>query len=115
MAKTYKPSTPFNVPMHLFIPTITSAKGSRKPIYPETGLLIYCSFKTFGGTETTVNGILSVESTAVIETWYRPDIKSNCELEDADGNRYEILGNPENINMRNQYLKFKIRLIKGGA
>lgn len=115
MAKTYRPKTPFDVPMFLFIPTMMSAKGSRKPVYPETGEKIYCSFKTYGGTETTVNGVLSVESTAVIETWYRPDIKSNCELEDTDGNRYEILGTPENISKRNQFLKFKIRLIKGGA
>lgn len=115
MAKTYRPSTPFNAPMWLFVPTMISAKGSRKYIYPETGEKIFCSFKTYGGTETIVNGVLSVEMTAVIETWYRPDITSNCELEDINGNRYEILGAPENINQRNQYLKFKIRAIRGGA
>lgn len=115
MAKTYRPSTPFNTPMWLFVPMMILAKGSRKYIYPETGEKIFCSFKTYGGTETIVNGVLSVEMTAVIETWYRPDITSNCELEDINGNRYEILGAPENINQRNQYLKFKIRAIRGGA
>lgn len=111
----YRPSGPFNVPMFLFVPTSTTIKGSTKNIYPETGELIYCSFRTFGGTEKVVNDVLVVENTAVIETWFRPDIKADCQLEDANGIRYEILGTPENINQRNQYLRFKIRAIRGGA
>lgn len=111
----YRPNSPFTVPMFLLIPTATTAKGSTKNTYPETGLRINCSFRTFGGTEKTVDGVITVENTAVIETWYRPDIKSNCELEDVDGLRYEILGTPEDIEQRHQFLRFKIRAIKGGA
>lgn len=111
----YRPNSPFTVPMFLLIPTVTTAKGSTKNTYPETGVRINCSFRTFGGTEKTVDGVISVENTAVIETWYRPDIKSNCELEDVDGLRYEILGAPEDIEQRHQFLRFKIRAIKGGA
>lgn len=111
----YKPSGPFDVPMFLFIPTATTIKGSTKKAYPEEGELIYCTFRTFGGTEKVVNDVLTVENTAVIETWFRPDIKADCQLEDSAGLRYEILGTPENINQRNQYLKFKIRAIRGGA
>ena len=111
----YRPSSPFTVPMFLLIPTTTTAKGSTKNTYPETGVRINCSFRTFGGTEKTIDGVITVENTAVIETWYRPDIKSNCELEDVDGLRYEILGTPEDIEQRHQFLRFKIRAIKGGA
>ena len=111
----YKPSGPFNVPMFLFTPTGIESKGSTKKIYPDEGELIYCSFRTFGGTERIVNDVLVIEDTAVIETWYRPDIKSDCKLKDIDGIEYEILGTPENIEKRNQYLKFKIRAIRGGA
>lgn len=111
----YRPNSPFTVPMFLLVPTTTTAKGSTKNTYPETGLRINCSFRTFGGTEQTVDGVITVENTAVIETWYRPDIKSNCELEDVDGLRYEILGAPEDIEQRHQFLRFKIRAIKGGA
>lgn len=111
----YKPSGPFNVPLFLFVPTVTTVKGSSKKIYSENGELIYCSFRTFGGTEKVVNDVLTVEDTAVIETWFRPDIKSDCKLKDAGGLEYEILGTPENINKRNQYLRFKIRSIRGGA
>ena len=101
--------------MFLLIPTTTTAKGSTKNTYPETGVRINCSFRTFGGTEKTVDGVITVEDTAVIETWYRPDIKANCELEDVDGLRYEILGTPEDIEQRHQFLRFKVRAIKGGA
>lgn len=111
----YKPNTPFDVPIFLFAATVTTVKGSTKNTYPQTGEKIYCSFKTFGGTEKFVNDSLAVENTAVIETWFRPDIKANSQFEDINGLRYEVLGTPENINQRNQFLKFKIRAIKGGG
>lgn len=111
----YRPTEPFTVPMFLFVPTTTTVKGSAKKTYPAQGEQIFCRFRTFGGTETTVNGVLTVENTAVVETWFRPDIKADCQFEDINGVRYEILGTPENINQRNQYLKFKIRVIRGGA
>lgn len=77
---------------------------------------IMCNFKTYGGTERVSNDILSAEDTASIVCWYRPDIKSDCRLVRlSDGAAFEILGEPENIEMRNQFLKFKIRRIKGGA
>lgn len=101
--------------MYLLIPTIATAKGSSKKIYSTEGELIYCNFRTFGGTESKSNGVLVIEDTAVIETWYRPDIKADCRLKSIDGTVYEILGTPENIYQQNQYLKFKIRTIKGGA
>lgn len=112
---SYTLSGNFNVPMFLFIPYTQTEKGSTKKIYPENGELIYCTFKTFGGTEVTSNGVLSIEDTATIETWYRPDIKADCILKNVEGKPYEILGTPENINMQNQWLKFKVRAIKGGA
>lgn len=112
----YRPKSPFNVPMYLLIPQKTTEKGSTKNKYPETGDVIFASFRTFGGTEKIVDNVLSIENTAVVETWYRPDIKSDCALKMIDnGIVYEIIGTPENINMRNQYLKFKVRAIKGGA
>ena len=110
----YRPNEPFNVPMYLETPEIVKIKGSNKKTYAEKGV-IYCSFKSFGGTETTSNGTLVIEDTAQVETWYRPDIKVDCRLKDTNGKEYEILGTPENINMRNQVLKFKIRSVRGGA
>lgn len=111
----YKVNGPFNVPLYVFIPKIVTAKGSTKKVYSNEGEIIYCSFRTFGGTEKVVNDVLTVESTAVIETWFRPDIKADCKIKDAAGVEYEILGTPENINMQNQFLKFKMRAVRGGA
>ena len=111
----YRPSLPFTTPMFLFIPQYITIKGSTKKVYPEKGELIYCSFKTYGGTERTTNDLYVIEDTANIETWFRPDITSECVLATPGGVRYELINEPENINMRNQFLKFKIRRLKGGA
>lgn len=109
----YKP-LPFNVPVTLQIPQTITVKGSMKKTYTDAET-VYCSFRTFGGTETIVNGALSVENTAVIETWYNPNIKADCRIKTIDGGVYEILGTPENIEMRYKWLRFKIREIRGGA
>ena len=50
----YRPSEPFNVPMYLETPEVVKIKGSNKKTYVEKGV-IYCSFKSFGGTEATSN------------------------------------------------------------
>lgn len=113
--RSYRPSAPFTVPAMLLIPELITAKGSTKKKYPESGDIIYCSFRTFGGTETINNGVYSVENTAKIETWYRPDIKADCRIRLESGTEYEIVGEPENINMRNQYMTFKVKATKGGA
>ena len=80
------------------------------------GDVIFCNFKTYGGTEKEVNGVLVIEDTADVVTWFRPDITSDCRLiRLADGAKFEILNEPENIEMRNMVLKFKVRRIKGGV
>lgn len=111
----YRPNLPFIVPLTLLIPKKAYVKGVHQKYYPETGDTIYCSFRTFGGTERESNSVYSVENTAVIETWYRPDIKADCAVMTQDGIQYEILGTPEDIEQRHQFLRFKIRAIEGGA
>lgn len=115
---SYRPSLPFSVPLRLLIPTYTTVNGVRKKTFPAvgSGILFYGTFKTFGGTERDVNGIYSVEDTANIETWFRPDITSGCRIALANsGAVYDVLGEPENIEMRNQFLVFKVSRVKGGA
>ena len=57
-----------------------------------------------------------VEDTANIECWYRPDIKSDCRVGLlSTGAIYDIINEPENIDMRNQFLKFKVLRYKGGS
>lgn len=110
----YKPSGPFNVPFFLLTPTYTTSKGVTKKTFIKNEEPFYCSFRTFGGTEKVVNDVIVLEDTASIETWYDPNITAACNIE-IDGRQFEILGTPENINMRNQFLKMRVRAIKGGA
>ena len=115
----YRPSVPFNIPMKLLIPKCEKNNGVERKIYLKSSetsddLLFFGSFRTFGGTETKVNDLLVIENTAVVETWFRPDIKSDCRIVILlNDEEYEIIGTPENIEMRNQFLKFKIKRIGG--
>lgn len=112
--KEYKPATPFNVPGQYFPCTEKMVKGSLVKTYAATGTTFYCSFRAFGGTEVENNGVTVIQDTAWIETWYDPNLKANCKIVIGEVN-YEILGIPENIAMRNKWLKFKVRSIRGGA
>lgn len=114
---SYRPKEPFTVPMLLLVPIWENINGVRKKVYPNSfdkGLIIYGSFKTFGGTEVKENNLYTVKDTAIIETWYTPDIKTDCMIKVlSSGELYEVIGTPENINMRNQFLKFKVERTKG--
>lgn len=85
-----------------------------KKVYPETGEIVFTKFKTYGGTESVVNGQLTVIDTANVETWYRPDITS-ASLIKLGSKKYEVMGEPEDIEQRHQILKFKVRGVKGGT
>ena len=62
-----------------------------------------------------VNGVYAIEDTAIVETWYRPDIRSKCRIALETEEVYDILGEPEDINRRHQFLKFKVRRVTGGV
>lgn len=112
----FRPSEPFNVPMKLLVPTETDVTGTTKKTFrdPESSELFFASFRTFGGTESERNGVYTLINTAVINTWYRPDIKANCRIYLCETEQeYEIISDPEDINMRHQYLQFKVRKIGG--
>ena len=114
----YKPSSPFTVPMIVLKPTYKTSGGVRAKVYPavKDGFRINGSFRSYGGTETTINGVYTIIDTADVETWYRSDITSDCMIVLADtGAKYGILGEPENINRRNKFLKFKVQRDAGGA
>lgn len=112
----FKPSSPYSTAIELLIPTYTTKKGVQVKSFPNEGIQLNCSWKTYGGTETTNNDVYTIVDTANVETWYRPDIKGDCRIKlIATGDIYEVIGKPENINMRNQFVKFKVRAVEGGA
>lgn len=112
----YKPSVPFCVAMKLLTPTVTRIKGTDTKVFsdPEDSPQVFGSFRTFGGSETTENNLHTVIDTGTVETWYRPDIKPDCRFYMCEtGEVYEIIGRPENINGRNQYLRIRVQAIGG--
>lgn len=112
----FKPSFPFTATLMILKPIYVTAKGVTTKTYGDTGDIINASFKTYGGTETTENDVYSILHTAQVETWYRPDITSDCRIKlISTGEIFEIIGKPENINMRNQFMKFKVECVEGGA
>jgi len=112
----YKPQIDSTIALQLLQPTYTNNLGVSTKTYSQNGDVFYGSFKTYGGTEKTTNDVYSIEDTAIIECWYNPDIKSDCRVKVCQtGAVYDIINEPENINMRNQYLKFKVKRIKGQA
>ena len=142
MARTYKPQTPFDVPMKLLIPTSIVVKGVTKKIYQDEILgnfsypfsinfddpiefsrvtsyldkapTIYGTFKTYNGTENMSNGVYTVFDTATVTTWWRPDIKSDCQIYLCETEEiWDIISRPENIDMRHQYLQFKLQKVGG--
>jgi hypothetical protein len=47
--------------------------------------------------------------------WFNPDIKAADRIKLQDGSCWEIISDPENIEMRNMYLKFKVQRQNGEA
>lgn len=111
----YKPSLPFNVPARIMKGTFEKINGVNVKTFTE-GDLIWVSAKSYGGTEKVVNDNYVIVDTLSIETWFRPDITSEDNIQLLDDNsEWEILNTPENIDRRNQYLKFKVKRYKGRA
>ena len=113
---SFKPSMPFNVPTKILKAESRKVNGIQTKRFTESEEIIWVSAKSFGGTERVINDTVVVEDTVNIETWYRPDItaKDRIKLLD-DGSVWEIINEPENIERKNQFLKFKCRRMKGGA
>ena len=118
MARSYKPTMPFDVAMKLLVPTTTMVKGVAKKVYsdPEDSFLFFGSFRTYGGTENFSNDVYTIFNTANIETWYNPNIKADCQIYICEtGETYNIISEPENISMRHQYMHFKVEKVGGKA
>ena len=117
MGRTFKPSSPFDAAMKLLIPTESKVKGVTKKDFPDplkVDEVFFGSFRTFGGTETLVNNVYTVEDTATINTWFNPAITSDCRIYLCDtGEQWDVLGRPEDIDMRHQYMQIKVKKVGG--
>lgn len=109
----------FQVPLYVIVPAVRDDQG--KPIKdydnPVARFLIFASFKTYGGTETTNNGVIQVLETAEVMTAYDPRISSLCRIELAEcpGEIFDIIGAPEDLERSHEVHKFKVQRVGGGA
>jgi hypothetical protein len=114
----YRPSKPFDTPLLLY-PVIGTENKKGVPVktYATEGILFFGSFATYGGTEREVNGVYSVEDTATVETYYRPEFAASgrVALANNQAKLYEIVGEPEDIEQRHQFCKMRLTRCKGGA
>ena len=111
----YRPgSEQFATVVMLLVPEYSSYNGVNRKKYPDTGMVLRVNWKSYGGTEREVNGLTVIEDTATVTTWYDPAVRSDCIIKREDGALFEIINEPENIEMRNQYMTFKVRRYKGG-
>lgn len=90
--------------------------GVQTYTWAEDGPILFGNLKSYGGTERVANDLLVIEDTLVLTTWYRPDIRANCRVRIIQtGAVYEIINEPENWEMRNQFLVCKLRRVKGNG
>lgn len=112
LAKGNQKATPF---MRL-APSSKKVNGVTVKTYEPDGIVRMCNFSTYGGTESIVNSLLVVEDTAEVTTWFEPDITSADRIRLLETNTdYEIIGEPENVELRRQEMTFKVKRVKGGA
>ena len=120
LQKGHQKTTPF----YYYVGTYQKVNGVNKRVFTlekdgdNQPVVRFCNFSTYGGSEYQNNGVYVVDDTANVITWFDPAIKSNGAIslcDDSTGVLYEILGEPENLEMRNQELTFKVRRYKGGA
>ena len=118
MARHFRPSAPFSVAMKLLVPVTSMAYGVATKTFssPEDSEMFFGSFRTFGGTENLRDDVYTIIDTAVIDTWYRPDIKADCQIYLCDtGQIYDIISDPEDIDFRHQYMQFRVQKVGGKA
>lgn len=101
----------------LLVPTLwPKINGVQTRNWPLDGPVFFANLKSYGGTERVVNNLWTIEDTLVLTTWYRPDIRANCRVQIMQtGAVYEIINEPENWEMRNQFLVCKLRRVKGNG
>ena len=112
--KDYKPDLPFNVLFHILSLNKVFINGVNSQQYQEIDDSFYCSVKSYGGTEKTINGAYVIEDTIIVDTWYTDKLKSKDRIKLLEtGEIYEIMNTPEDINRRHKWMKFKAVRIHG--
>ena len=112
---SWTPSAPFTTPAVVLRSAYSKVNGVTVRTRTEGQRVNVCA-RSFGGTEKDEDGVISNVSTMVFQTWYTPEIRAGDAIRLLeDGTEWEVVGDPEDISMRHQWLQFKGRRIQGGA
>lgn len=71
-------------------------------------------FKQKGTTEINANGLTVVNDKTSFTTWFKKELEARDVLT-INGLDYEIIGTPENVEMRGRYTVLILEKISGGA
>lgn len=117
MGRRFSVQSPFEAAMKLLKPTYSKVKGVTQKAFPDPSKVedyFFGSFRTYGGSESITNDVYTVLDTGKVRTWYNAEITSDCRIYLCDtGEIYEIVSRPENINMRHQYMEFRVKKVGG--
>jgi hypothetical protein len=81
--------------------------------YTEVGT-VRGKFKQKGTAETNANGLTVINEKTTFITWFKADFAAK-DILTINGIDYEIIGEPENVEMRNRYAIITLERISGGA
>lgn len=87
--------------------------GRTSKDYTEVGT-IRGKFKQKGTAETNSNGLTVINEKTTFITWYKADVTA-ADILTIGGVDFEIIGNPENVEMRSRYMVLTLERISGGA
>lgn len=71
-------------------------------------------FKQKGTAETNANGLTVINEKTTFTTWFKADFAA-ADILTINGVDYEIIGIPENVEMRSRYAIITLERIGGGA
>ena len=107
----YKPNLPYSRICQWLIPTIEKVNGANQIKYVD-GELFGCSMKSYGGRTEEVNDVYRIVEQYNVETYFNPTIGKNYRIRILqDGSEWEVLTKPENVEMLNKYMLFKIERV----
>ncbi len=94
-------------------PTYSEVNGRSFKTFDVVGSL-RGKFKLKGTSEKNANGLTVVNTTTTYTTWYKSDLAAK-DILNIGGVDYEIIGEPENVEMRGRYTILNLERIGGGA
>lgn len=93
--------------------TSETVNGRNQKTYTEVGT-VRGKFKQKGTAETTANGLTVVNEKTTFITWFKADFAA-ADILTIGGIDFEIIGQPENVEMRGRYAVLTLERISGGA